>query len=74
MDTILDYQFDSENKSDNENENESGENVVIIDKNTQETISLARYQKITVSLTPYLKKDRFEDKLEINLVEPIFKY
>lgn len=72
LDTILDYQFDSKNESDNENENV---NVVIIDKNTQETISLVRYQKITVSLTPYLKKDRFEDKLEINLVEPtLFKY
>ena len=75
LDTILDYRFDSENESDkSDNENES-DNVVIIDKNTQETISLVRYQQITVSLTPYLKKDRFEDKLEINLVEPtLFKY
>ena len=68
LDTILDYQFDSENDSETDN-------VVIVDKNTQESISLSRYQKITVSLTPYLKKERFEDKLEINLVEPtLFKY
>jgi exosome complex exonuclease DIS3/RRP44 len=77
LDTILDYQFDSSEKVDiienskknNDSDNKS-ENVVIIDKNKQETISLVRYQKITVSLTPYLKKDSFEDKLEINLVEP----
>jgi len=72
LDTILDYQFDSENDSENDSETD---NVVIVDKNTQESISLSRYQKITVSLTPYLKKERFEDKLEINLVEPtLFKY
>ena len=48
--------------------------VVIVDKNTQETISLSRYQKITVSHT-LSKKGPFEDKLEINLVEPtLFKY
>ncbi len=66
LDMILDYQFDMENM---ENINDS-KNIVIIDKNTQETISLVRYQKITVSLTPFLKKDRFEDKLEINLLDP----
>ena len=67
MDTILDYRFDSENESD-KSENES-DNAVIIDKNTQETISLVRYQNITVSLTPYRKRTVLKINLEINLVE-----